>query len=273
MIQKDLQEVSRFKKKIDSFQRSLIETRRTTLHEQLAVIVRTIRDMDERYKSLLGIIDQQGALKSIKVTIATYQKKLEEHGQLASLIKKYDDYEKRIKQDKKDRGAAISQLGSLIDTAESTTSAALEKTILTIHEYVMGNRASSFDIHLNDHKEVVKIELRIEADGSHSNEREKVFIYDLALLLTPELTNYHPGFLVHDNIFDVDQDTLIKSLNFLADNEAVLADKQYILTINSDKLNGDEKVGLKLDLALYKRAYFSKEKRFLGKKYQQLSGK
>ena len=273
MIKKELQEVTRFKQKIDDFQRSLIETRRTSLNQQLAACAQEIREMDERYKSLLGLLDQQGALKSIKVTIATYQKKLEEHGQLAAFIKKYDDYEKQIKHDSRERGLAISNLGALIDTAETSTCAALEQTILRIHEVVMGNRTSSFEIELDDKKAVVHFELRIDSDGSHSNEREKVFIYDLALLLTPELTAYHPGFLVHDNIFDVDQDTLLKSLNFLADNADALEQKQYILTLNSDKLHREERAGLRLDLAQCTRAQFSKDKRFLGQKYQQLAKK
>jgi hypothetical protein len=78
---------------------------------------------------------------------------------------------------------------------------------------------------------------------------------------------------VHDNIFDVDQDTLLKSLNFLADNADALGQKQYILTLNTDKLHADEKAGLRLDLAHCTRAHFSKEKRFLRQKYQQLAQK
>jgi uncharacterized protein YydD (DUF2326 family) len=273
MIKKELQEVTRFKQKIDAFQKSLIEARRTSLNQQLAASMQAMRELDERYTGLLGLLDQHGALKSIKVTIATYQKKLEEHGQLAAFIKKSDDYEKQIKNASGERGLAISRLGSLIDTAQTSTCAALEQTILRIHQMVMGNRTSSFEIKLNAKKDVVDFVLRIDADGSHSNEREKVFIYDLALLLTPELASYHPGFLVHDNIFDVDQDTLLKSLNFLADNAAALEGKQYILTLNSDKLHRDEKAGLRLDLAQATRAHFSKDKRFLRQKYQQLTKK
>jgi uncharacterized protein YydD (DUF2326 family) len=57
--------------------------------------------------------------------------------------------------------------------------------------------------------------LRIDDDGSHSVEREKVFIYDIALLLNEYTKSRHPGLLVHDNIFDVDDDTLRKSLEFI----------------------------------------------------------
>lgn len=147
---------------------------------------------------------------------------------------------------------------------------AFEKTILDIHDYVMGNRTCSFNIEINDKKEVVNYELRIHDDGSHSNEREKVFFYDIAMLLTPEIAERHPGLLVHDNIFDVDQDTLIKSLDFIAENSNILEDKQYILTLNRDKLHADEIKSLKMNIDDYKVASFTKDKRFLKNHYQEL---
>ncbi|MNJ63349.1 hypothetical protein D3C77_592440 [compost metagenome] len=121
-------------------------------------------------------------------------------------------------------------------------------------------------------KEIIKFELRIYDDGSHSNEREKVFLYDIGLLTNVETGKRHPGLLVHDNIFDVDYDTLIKSLNYISDNEDVLAKKQYILTLNSDKIyDSDLNSRLRLDLEGLKRAAFTKTARFLKASYQELS--
>src|SRR5690606_39137868 len=90
------------------------------------------------------------------------------------------------------------------------------ETILEIHEFIMGNKECSFDIETIDKKrskKFVNIDLRIYDDGSHSVDRTKVFIYDVALLFNEFTNNHHPLLLIHDNIFDVDKDTLIQSLN------------------------------------------------------------
>ena len=61
----------------------------------------------------------------------------------------------------------------------------------------------------------------------------------MANLLNKKTSSKHPKFLIHDNIFDVDVDTLLESLNFLysLDNPESF---QYILTLNSDKLDNKE---------------------------------
>ena len=109
--------------------------------------------------------------------------------------------------------------------------------------------------------------MRIDDDGSHSVEREKVFIYDIALLLNQHTQKNHPGFLIHDNILDVDQDTLVKSINFL-ENKANFGSSQYILTLNSDRLEVSE-TKLVDTLDSYVRARFTKNNRFLKTKYQE----
>jgi hypothetical protein len=65
-----------------------------------------------------------------------------------------------------------------------------------------------------------------------SVDRTKVFIYDMALMINSHTKVRHPLFLIHDNIFDVDQDTLVESLNYLAERETDGIDFQYILTLN-----------------------------------------
>jgi uncharacterized protein YydD (DUF2326 family) len=140
-----------------------------------------------------------------------------------------------------------------------------------MHDYVFGNRRSSFEIEVSKRKEVLKFELRADSDGSHSINREKVFIYDFALLINPETSKHHPGFLVHDNIFDVDQDTLIQSINYIGENIGLLSGRQYILTINSDKFSGSDLELLNINLNDYSRAAFTKENRFLKMQYQELS--
>lgn len=147
----------------------------------------------------------------------------------------------------------------------------MESLILEMHEYVYGNQQCSFDVEVKDNKEIVKFDLRIYDDGSHSIDREKVFFYDYALLTSPNTGDRHPGLLIHDNIFEVDRDTLIKNLDYINSTLETLANKQYILTLNKDMLSPDDLQKLKLSMANHIRATFTKNNRFLNIHYQELS--
>ena len=144
-------------------------------------------------------------------------------------------------------------------------------TLLDIHESIMGNKECSFAIETVDSKKIpVEINLRIYDDGSHSVDRIKVFIYDTALLFNKYTRERHPLFLVHDNIFDVDQDTLVQSLNFLYEQELMGIDFQYILTLNRDKIENEEKSKLiNMDIDNHKVAVFTKQNKFLKRDYQE----
>jgi uncharacterized protein YydD (DUF2326 family) len=137
----------------------------------------------------------------------------------------------------------------------------------------MGNKECSFIIQTIDKatvKKSVDISMRIFDDGSHSVNRTKVFIYDMGLLFNKNTKLRHPLFLVHDNIFDVDQDTLVRCLNYLAQQEEKHQDFQYILTLNRDRIENEESVNLiKLNINDHKVAMFTKEHKFLKKNYQE----
>lgn len=78
-------------------------------------------------------------------------------------------------------------------------------------------------------------------------------------------------FLVHDNIFDVDQDTLVQCLNYLYKQEEKFQDFQYILTLNRDKIENEERRKLiKMDIDSHRVATFTKDKKFFGRSYQEI---
>lgn len=270
LIAKDLAQVTEFKKRIDDFQRSLIDSRKGSLDEELEQINKQIATLDRKYKERLSILDQEGLLKSLKQTISIHQKKVEERSALSAFINRYNEYEKDGKDRKRERDEQIYLLESYVSNAKEVIES-VEQSILDIHEYVFGNRKSSFEVKVSKNREIVKFELRTDADGSHSINREKVFLYDVALLINQMTADRHPGILIHDNIFDVDQDTLIRSLNFLIDQSTLLKDRQYILTINRDKFRSADLQKLKLDLDEYARATYTKSGRFLQIDYQEIS--
>lgn len=267
-IGKELSEVIRFKRKIDEFQKTLIDSRKETLTQEINSLDESISLLLKNLHSKTAILKQSGQLRNIKILFIAYEKKLEELSQLSTFIKKHDDYESKIKAKKAEKSSKTLELDLSVSNRKNVITE-FQETIFSIHEYVMENRKCSFDLSVNDKKEVFNFDLRIFDDGSHSNEREKVFFYDIALLLTHDIFVRHPKILVHDNIFDVDTDTLIKSLNYLSEKSSCLEDAQYILTLNSDKISEIGKGLLNLDIDMYKRVTLTKKNRFLGRHYQE----
>lgn len=266
LVSRDLSELYAFKQKVYNFQNDVLKRRRAALESELEDVKVELRSLDKEYEKKLRTLDQKGALKTLKQTIASYQEKSDELADLRSLITGHDNAlsEKREKTLEKDTQAL--HLQADIDAAEENR-ASFEETVLSIHNYIMGNRQASFTIKTVDKTQVVELLLRIDSDGSHSVDREKTFIYDFALLINEVTRKRHLGFLVHDNIFDVDTDTLRRSLKFIL-NQSTQLGAQYMLTLNSDRVAADapDLLGA-LDRCVIAR--YTKSNRFLGRKYQE----
>ncbi|MFK4345062.1 MULTISPECIES: DUF2326 domain-containing protein [unclassified Paenibacillus] len=272
LIVKSLEETLGFKTKIETFQRSLINQRATDLKNELYDITEHIRGLDEQYSEKIKIIDQKGVLKNLKSSLKIYNQKNQEYSKKIGLFKEYEHAEKEKKNLFLKKTQEVLELDNEIDEKKKILNSFLN-TVLSIHEQIMGNKECSFTIETINNKtskQTIKIEMRIYDDGSHSVDRTKVFIYDMALLFNQYTRLRHPGLLIHDNIFDVDQDTLVQSLNFLAKQEEKYQDFQYILTLNRDKIEHEEKMNqIKLDIEKHKVATFTKDNKFLKISYQE----
>jgi uncharacterized protein YydD (DUF2326 family) len=273
VIVKSLTEVNEFKNKVENFQRVLINEKGLELEEKLEIIAKKIRTLDEEYSEKMKIIDQKGVLKNLKISLKIYEEKKSNFSSTKFL---FDEYGKNEKQ-KKTLGVKKSQniivIDGLIEENKKIIDS-FQETLLTIHEAVMGNKECSFTLKTVDKATVktpLEMNMRIYDDGSHSVNRTKVFIYDMALLFNNITRKRHPSFLVHDNIFDVDQDTMVQSLNYLAHQEENYQDFQYILTLNRDKIENEEnKEMIKLNIENHKVATFTKDNKFLRKSYQEI---
>lgn len=268
LIAKDLNEVMDFKHKIEKFQNHLLNERKSMVLEELFSVNENISVLDKKYKENLKILDRSGSLRNLKQTYAAYQSKSDELAQLRSFLDRHEELEIKKQQLKTEKENKLLEIQANISSVRDTISS-LEKTILEIHEYIQGNRKASFEVkHLNK-KQVIEIDMRIDSDGSHSVDREKVFIYDFSLFTNATISRRHPGFLIHDGIFEVDQDTLIRSLIFIVEKSTLSENKQYILTLNSDRIETSQSDSWYQLLNEKVRARFTKENRFLKRIYQQ----
>jgi uncharacterized protein YydD (DUF2326 family) len=273
MIARSLKKVKEFKAKIENFQQTLINERMEDLNSKLSELTGAIKSLDDQYSEKVKIIDQKGVMKDLKASFRIYDKKSEDLSEIRSLFKQYDKEEKKIKKLKLEKEQLIYTLGEIIEKNADVKSS-FNTTISDIHERIMGNRQCAFNFDTVDNsksKEVVLFDMRIYDDGSHGVERTKVFIYDMSFLFNEHTRKRHPKLLIHDNIFNVDQDTLVQSLNFLKIQEEKFDDFQYILTLNRDKIENEERRRLiQLDIPTHKIASFTKQNKFLKKDYKEI---
>lgn len=266
LVSRDFSQLQEFKQRIYRFQNQVISERRADLENELRDVRSSLRVQDREYQKRLKLLDQTGALQTLKQTFATYQEKSDQLSDLRSFITGYDAAISRKRERQLEKDIELQRLQSSIDDAE-TIKDSFEQTILDLHGYVMGNRHASFKYITTSKKQVVEISLRIDSDGSHSVEREKTFIYDFSLLQNEYTSKRHFGLLVHDNIFDVDSDTLRRNLNYIAGHMHEFRG-QYILTLNSDRASSDAPEEMTL-LQSAVRARFTKADRFLKVSYQE----
>ncbi|MCB5867816.1 DUF2326 domain-containing protein [Faecalicatena fissicatena] len=271
-VVKSLNEVVGFKNKIEDFQRTLVNQKAKELESQLKSIAEQIRILDDEYSEKLKIIDKKGVLKNLKISLKIYEAKKESISRTKFLFEQYEKHEKKKRILNLQKTQQIMEIETEIEQNEEMMDSFME-TILQIHEFIMGNRECSFSIQTIDKaqsKTPVELVLRIYDDGSRSVDRTKVFIYDMALLFNQYTRDRHPLFLVHDNIFDVDQDTLVRCLNYIYSQEEQYQDFQYILTLNRDKIENEEQRKLiRMDIDEHQVAVFTKEKKFLKRNYQE----
>ena len=271
-VVKSLNEVVGFKNKIEEFQRTLVNQKAKELESQLKSIAEQIRVLDDEYSEKLKVIDKKEVLKNLKVSLKIYEAKKDSISHTKFLFDQYEKNEKKKRMLNLQKTQQLMEIDSEIEQNKEIMDDFID-TILEIHESIMGNKECSFSIQIVDKarkKTPVELTLRIYDDGSHSVDRTKVFIYDMALLFNQYTRDRHPLFLVHDNIFDVDQDTLVQCLNYIYKQEEQYQDFQYILTLNRDKIENEEQRKLiQMDIDEHQVAVFTKEKKFLGRNYQE----
>lgn len=269
LVVSSLDQVISFKKKIESYQTTLTDNKLKDLRRELSQSLVDLRDLDLKRSQLLSGLDNSGLLKDLKNSFTLYNKRKEEISASITNLANYETAEREIDNLKTKKSNTLSVLNSNLFESSAVIKF-FEKTLIGIHEYIMGNSGVSFSIDAVSGKDIVELDLRIDDDGSHSVDRTKIFIYDTGLMFNEFTMKKHPQFLIHDNIFDVDQDTLVRSLNYLAEQEEKGYEFQYILTLNRDKISMEEQRNeINLDIDKHTRASFTRQEKFLGVSYQE----
>jgi len=269
LVEKSLDDLKGFKNKIDGFRNSIVNERLISLKSELAKLNEVIRKIDDEYSEKIMLIDNGEILRDLKTSISIFNEKNRELNNLRALIERYDIAERDKKILEGEKTILLADLDEELYQKNNMVKS-FRETILEIHEKIMGNREAHFEIKTTKNKNVVDFIMRIDDDGSHTTERMKVFIYDISLMLNKFTRKNHPGFLIHDNIFE-DDDSIEKSLNYLYEyNKNNPYEFQYIVTLNRDLIESANRNGnLLFKIDEVRRSSYTKEKRFLGFKYNE----
>lgn len=275
LVTKSLEQAKAFKQQIESFQRALLQDESARLKEAHSSLTGRITQLADEHSALMRQLDHRGALQELRVGLTQAVAKQERYTRRSLMLEQLTTEKDKQADLKLERDQALASLRIALKQAKSRQDE-IGATINAIHARVMGSSHSSFSIELSDkaRKHPIDVDLEIQDDGSHSVGRTKIFIYDAALLFASCTQDRHPGFLLHDNLFDVDQDTLVQCLNYLQEQQDAGADFQYVLTLNREKIEAEERQHLlKLDVTKLCVASLTRSMPFLRKRYQELRKK
>ena len=274
LVTKSLEDVQKFKDRLESFQKSLREKELVRMVEERKELNRAITELSDQYATLAQQIDQQGSLSELRAGLEVATKRTDSYQRLEAQFTEYKKVGEEVEDLKHERENELHAVRKLLTQTHKDVGASVDRTLSAFHEKIMGNGSASFKIEISDKstaKYPVTFDCRIEDDGSQSINKERTFLYDFCLLLDPLARENHPGFLVHDNILEVDQDTTYRCLNFLHEQLEAGEDFQYILTLNRDKIeNAEAEEEIELDIEAAKVATLTKEEQFLKQRYQEL---
>lgn len=272
LVEKSLDQAKQFKSEIERFQQALRQEELQELETRRRIVSAEIKALSDKHADLTRQTDRQGVLSELTNGLEVATRRSDEYHRLNSQYKLYLDKLKEVENIKNDRSNDLHALTEVLD-ANNEVQQSFNDTVVAIHERIMQSSRASFRVELSGKvtsKRPLTFDLRIQDDGSNSIDRDRVFIYDFALMFDPICRENHPGFLVHDNILEVDQDTLTQCLNFVHEQMEAGNDFQYILTLNREGIVGEEKNrGIKLDINAAKCASFTKSSQFLKKRYQE----
>lgn len=274
-IKQSLEDVLQFKKNIDNYQQKLLNIRLKDLQLNYKNNAEELTKLEETRNKKIKALDMKGTLKDIKNSIHLQQSKHQELIALKSNSEQHKEADSEMQKRKIERDNELLELQQAIRDSSNITDS-FNETITEINEALMGFGKPSFEIkvktNLSAKRNFLYLDMRIQDDGGHSGNRTKVFIYDLGLMQNIETNKHHLRLLIHDNILEVDQNTLVESLNYLNEMELKASESfQYILTLNRDKIESEERNDeIVLDIEGHTIARFTKQNKFLKRDYQEI---
>lgn len=243
LVGRTLDETLAFRKEIDEFQNELMSTKLSALNKEIDELSKEIERLDQKIADAYTKIGFGKTVSDFRVSLSQQQ---ENQNKLEYLR---HDYE-LIEANENEKKGLNSRKQQTIDAIEArlfeiqSTVSSFEKDLMAVHRSVYGNVSCHFKIDVNEkaQRQVLVFDYSTDLDGGASSDRMKTWMYDVLLMLNKKTSERHPKFLIHDNVFAaVGRNDMVRSLNFLFEEEQKDHQFQYIVAINRDEFESHEK--------------------------------
>lgn len=239
---KPFNDVVQFHKSVSRNRRHFLEDELSKVTDALAANEARINMLDDERSGIMRLLDKSMALE-------TFSEAQQDCNEIAARIERLkdmlQDYERLDDMDSTLRKMEVEANDAMrLGLKENNGSVRLASQMYSnLCSEVYADRAGSLLLDLTD-AGVLKVTPKIEGDASKGIAEVSIFLFDITCVAVGMKNGTAPGILVHDSqLFDsMDDRQLASCLNI----GAKLAEKygfQYIVTLNTDRLEAAEKIG------------------------------
>ena len=244
-----IEDIIKFKSEILENRRKFILKRERELKNRLEKIEKSITELELERSRKYDVLNEKGALDSIKNSYDKYIEKKSYVDQYAGYIQQHDDYlsqqsskKLEIEKDKKNITDDLKSSEEVVQDLRKLFLEILENAIFLDAEF----SKSFFDINPKPGNKIKSLPFEIvteipKAEALGQN-RLKLVAYDLMVFLNSlKKKRDFPLFLVHDGVFHgIFTKTVINSLNFMHKQLLHHPGSQYFLTFNENELSSND---------------------------------
>jgi uncharacterized protein YydD (DUF2326 family) len=242
LVGRRFDEVADFHASVVRNRRAFLEGERRTVGDRLDAIGQERARLDERRASVMALLRDSMALDTFR----------DAERELAELDAVVADLDRRVEQARAATSSKL-KLKAMMIEAQSGLQAEMQERATYLDqamalfsqlgEEIYSDRSVTLWLEATD-KGSLKVAPRIDGDASTGISEVKTFLLDVVCLVTAIRQGRAPGLLVHDSLlFDsMDERQMASCLNI----GARLADEcgfQYLVTLNSDRLEAAENAG------------------------------
>lgn len=236
------QDVIEFHQSVSRNRRLFLEETLSNINKQLAHNDKKIQELDAKRSRVLALLKSSMALDVF----------LKAQEDLADINEKISWLETRIRDfgRLKDMDSTLKQMQA---KAEDSVHKELKENSFAVHEAITLFDSLCREIYTDRHAEllfdvtnkgVLKVTPRIEGDASKGINEVATFLFDLICVIIGKRVCRIPGFLVHDShLFDAMDDRQLASCLSIGARLSREYDIQYIILINTDRLEAAESAG------------------------------
>lgn len=235
-LKHSLEDVETFHKRLLLKRKEMLSKDLLLLQDELRNITKQIEEQNSQLNERLDFLKTHSAMDKYVVAIRQIDSLKAKQKELIHVSNIEKDIKTKIETIKTNIAKSNIQAQVYLDSIESLRDA-ISKQFVTMAKTFYANKKSALTIKVNDGDNQIRfnIEARITSDGSDGIQEIITFCFDW-VLLTQNTTKQ--GFIYHDSLLLANVERRQKEILFKTIENLCGDDKQYIININEDQIDG-----------------------------------